>query len=137
MTLPEVRKAIGDSTALFDDSGLTDGVCGYVQSPKIPQTMSVMMVKSRVVRIEVHEPGFRAASGATIGDTEARISRLYRKDLSVEPHHYLAEIGHYMTYAPKSGPDRGYGIRFETEGEKVTSFYAGTVEAISWVEGCL
>jgi len=137
MTLPEVRQALGDSRAKFEDDGVTDGKCGYIASSVIPTGLSVMLVEGHVVRIDVYESGFRAASGAKIGYSESRISKLYRKDLTIEPHHYLAEIGHYMTYAPKSGPDRGYGVRFETDGQTVSRFYAGTAEAINWVEGCL
>jgi len=29
-----------------------------------------------------------------------------------------------------------YGIRFETDAGKITTFYAGSYEAIRYVEGC-
>jgi hypothetical protein len=34
-------------------------------------------------------------------------------------------------------PDRRSGIRFATDHGKVTNFYAGTAQAIQYIEGCL
>ena len=33
--------------------------------------------------------------------------------------------------------DRHYGIRFETDGERVTEYYVGTAEAVQFIEDCL
>jgi hypothetical protein len=39
---------------------------------------------------------------------------------------------HYLTIR---SDDRHYGVRFETDQGKITMFYAGTYEAIQYVEG--
>jgi len=52
--------------------------------------------------------------------------------MKVTPHQYL-DTGHYLTV--RSAHSR-YGVRFETDKGKITEFYAGTYEAIQYVEGC-
>ncbi len=46
---------------------------------------------------------------------------------------FLEAKGRYLTLMSS---DRKYGIRFETEDGTVTRYYAGTAEAISFIEGC-
>jgi hypothetical protein len=41
-----------------------------------------------------------------------------------------------MNYSPASAAEREYGIVFETDGAKVTSFRTGTLAAIALAEGC-
>lgn len=69
------------------------------------------------------------SEGVQVGDSEEHVKQVYGSGLKVEPHHYTD--GHYLTL--RSG---NYGIRFETEKRKVSTFYAGTFEAIQYVEGC-
>ena len=95
-----------------------------------------MFVKGRVVRVDVTKVGIRTASGAGVGDTENKIKQSYPGRITIEAHHYLPEKGHYLDYSPKDTVERKYGIVFETDGEKVTSFRAGTQAAIALVEGC-
>jgi hypothetical protein len=52
--------------------------------------------------------------------------------LQVEPHKYV-DNGRYLT---AKSADGHYGIRFETENGKVTSYYAGRYSSIQYVEGC-
>ena len=77
----------------------------------------------------------RTVSGAGVGDTEEKIKKLYPAQITIEPHHYDPEKGHYLNYWPKDGKHE-YGMVFETDGEKVTSFRVGTNAAIALVEGC-
>ena len=93
-----------------------------------------MFSQGRVVRFDVDQLGIRTEAGAGIGDTESRIKELYRGHILIEPHHY-DDNGHYLHYAA-GNRDHGFGIIFETDGTRVTSFRAGTEAAISLVEGC-
>lgn len=136
MTLPEVRKAIGDSTALLVNEHSLDRDCAYLTTSAVPDGISVMFNKGRVVRIDVDKAGLRTKSGVTIGDPESRLTSLYPKDLRTEPHFYDAEYGHHVTYAPQTGPNRGYGIRFDTHRGRIESIFAGSVTALPRVEGC-
>ena len=57
----------------------------------------------------------------------------YGTGLKVEPHQYIDD-GHYLTIRSRDGR---YGMSFETERGKITSFYGGRFEAVQYVEGCL
>lgn len=109
--------------------------CAYLESKSIPEHLGIMIARGRVVRIDVFAPGISTRNGASVGDTEERIKQLYPGQITVEPHHYLAESGHYLNYFPGK-PKRAYGMVFETDGNIVTSFRVGTREAIALVEGC-
>jgi len=94
-----------------------------------------MFAKGRVVRVDVFAAGF-GLRAAWSRDTEDKIKELLRRPDQDEPHHYLPETGHYLNYSPANSAERGYGMVFETEDGKITSFRAGTRRAIALVEGC-
>jgi len=52
--------------------------------------------------------------------------------MKVTGHQYI-DTGHYLTVRSADGR---YGIRFETDKGKIIEYYAGTYEAIQYVEGC-
>jgi hypothetical protein len=137
MTLSEVRRVLGDRAAHLEGNTpeVALDVCAYLESKAIPEHLGFMFARGRVVRVDVSGTGVRTASGAGVGDTEERIKRLYPAQITVEPHHYDPEKGHYLNYWPKDAK-REYGMVFETDGEKVTSFRVGTSAAIALVEGC-
>lgn len=94
-----------------------------------------MFASRRLIRIDVYDPRIRTSAGAGIGDPEARIQKLYPGRMKVEPHHYV-DGGHYLQYLPTGNPNQTLGMIFETDGQSVTSFRVGTLEAIALVEGC-
>jgi len=54
--------------------------------------------------------------------------------MKVSRHAYTGEEGgHYLTFRSSDGR---YGIRFETDQGKITTFYAGSYAAIQYIEGC-
>jgi hypothetical protein len=136
MTLPQVRGVIQDPKAELEsiDSGDTSG-CTYLRSDVLSQDLGVMFFHRRVVRIDINGPSIRTASGAGVGDTEDGVKSLYSGLITVQPHHYI-ENGHYLNYKPRDPAQQKYGMVFETENGKVTSFRTGTHEAIALVEGC-
>lgn len=137
MPLAEVRRVLGNPQARLETSmpGQSPEECSYVRSSALPEGIGVMFAGGRVVRIDVFGPNIRTASGAGIGDTEEKIKSLYPDRISVGPHKYEPE-GHYLKFLPADAADQGYGIIFETDGKKVTSFRTGTRTAIALVEGC-
>ena len=137
MTLSEARRVLEDRAAHLEGNApeVALDACAYLQSKSIPEHIGFMFAKGRVVRIDVYGAGIRAASGAGAGDTEEKIKQLYPGQITIEPHHYNSEKGHYLNYFPKDAK-REYGIVFETDGERVTSFRAGMSAAIALVEGC-
>jgi hypothetical protein len=100
----------------------------------IPDGVSVMVVNGKVARIDVDTGSVTTEDGAKIGDTEDRLKTIYNGDLQVEPHKYI-DGGHYMTVLGDSA-SAGKAIVFETDGKHVTSFRAGRLPEVKWVEGC-
>lgn len=100
----------------------------------IPFGVGVMVVKGKVVRIDVDTGTVTTEEGAKIGDTEDRIKSLYGDELKVEPHKYI-EGGHYMTVLGDSA-SAGKALVFETDGKRVTMFRGGRLPEVKWVEGC-
>jgi hypothetical protein len=100
----------------------------------IPDGVSVMVVNGKIARIDVDTGSVTTEDGAKIGDTEDRLRSIYNGDLRVEPHKYI-EGGHYMTVLGDS-TSAGKAIVFETDGKRVTSFRAGRLPEVKWIEGC-
>lgn len=126
MRLQQLNVALGEKFAMPKDK--EDQGCFYVASTKHPQ-VSFMIENRRLVRFDVDGSGIATKDGVQAGDSEERVKQVYGSRLKIEPHHYTD--GHYLTVR-----DGNYGIRFETDGGKVTTFYAGRFGAIQYVEGC-
>lgn len=91
-----------------------------------------MIEDSKLVRVDVEAPGISTVTGIQVGDAEARVRRVYGSRVKVTEHKYI-DTGHYLTVRSADG---ALGVRFETDKGKITTFYAGTYEAIQYVEGC-
>lgn len=113
--------------------GPDDEECRYVTAKTLPEGVSIMISHGRVVRIDVHAPGIATVSGAQVGMPERELRRLYPDQLADEPHKYAGPEGRYLTLRSSDGKR---GIRFETDGQIVTGFHAGTAKSIEFVEGC-
>jgi len=100
----------------------------------IPDGVSVMVVQGKVARIDVDTGSVTTEDGAKIGDTEDTINKIYDGDVQSEPHKFIAG-GHYMVVTGDS-TSLGKAIVFETDGQRVTSFRAGRLPEVKWVEGC-
>jgi hypothetical protein len=100
----------------------------------VPDNVGVMIVRGKVARIDVDTGSVTTEDGAKIGDTEEKIRSIYNGDVQVEPHKYVTG-GHYMIVMGDSA-SAGKAIVFETNGKVVTSFRAGRLPEVKWVEGC-
>lgn len=120
--LPETQDASEDS-------------CRYIEAgPRWPGT-GIMMLDGRVARIDVTKRGIETLSGAAVGDLVSKVHSIYGGRLRASDHDFGSGEG--MQYLTMFSGDRHYGIRFETDGERVTEFYVGTSEAVQFIEGCL
>lgn len=128
MTLSELNVALHEKFAMPPDKD--DQGCFYVK-PTRQNQVSFMIESGHLVRIDVDKVGIPTTEGVQVGDSEERAKQVYGSRMRVEPHHYTN--GHYLTVRSLDGKS---GIRFETENGKVETFYAGTFEAIQYVEGC-
>lgn len=111
----------------------SEAACHYVRSKSLPEGVSIMIRNGRVARVDVNAPGIATLSGAQIGMSERELKNRYRNRLAEAPHKYAWPEGRYLTL---HSSDRTRAIRFETDGEVVTGFYAGTAESIQLAEGC-
>ena len=128
MSLTELRTALHQN--LSEQESGSDS-CFYVRAPSLDH-VSFMIEDGKLVRIDVDAPGVATSSGIQVGDSEAHAWQIYGAKLKVTEHKYV-DTGHYLTVRSADGR---YGVRFETDKGKVTSFYAGKYDAIQYVEGC-
>lgn len=145
MSLDQVRRVLGDpgaslAQALSQTQKLPrepdTSPCAYLVTRKAPSQIRLMFGHRNLVRIDVVKPGIRTASGAQVGDAEARILELYGGRIAVTPHKYGPEGAHYLTFTPADLNDRDYRMLFETDAGRVTQFRVGLREAVAQVEGC-
>lgn len=132
MSVAEAAQALG---LKLEPLGLLDEpICYYAAPDPAIDGLTLMISKDRVVRFDVDKPGVVTKSGLGIGDTEAHILEVLGKDaVEVTPHKYTGPQGHYLTVW---SADRKFALRFETDGAKVTRFYAGRLPEATYVEGC-
>lgn len=107
--------------------------CFYASVRGLPKSASLMFLNGRLARIDVFQPGLLTASGAGVGTSEVQLKRTYGARPRQEPHAHTGPEGHYFTLY---SPDGKLGVRFETDGARVTGYYSGTSEAIQYIEGC-
>jgi urease beta subunit len=130
MSLSELNVALHESFSMPEDKD--EQACFYVEHGKYPG-VAFMIQEGHVTRVDVDRPGVSTAEGIKIGDSESRAIQVYGNKLKVDPHHYTAPEGHYLTVLSSN---RRYGVRFETDEGKIVRFYAGQQQAIALVEGC-
>lgn len=131
MTLAQVRQVLHEPLSAGDRDDLK-GDCFYAESKAHPH-LGFMIIDGKFVRADVDKPGISTPEGIQVGDSEAKVRKIYGKSVETEPHKYFDD-GHYLTVNTSDGR---YGTRFETERGKVINFYAGDADAIQYVEGCL
>lgn len=128
-----LARALG-APLVHADPNMEEAGCYYAVGHGLPASVILMMLEGRLARIDVGEPGVTTVSGVGVGTLEADAKRIYGARIVQSPHAYDEPDGHYLTLL---SPDRATGIRFETDGTVVTRFYAGSAEAIRYIEGCL
>jgi hypothetical protein len=128
MTLAQLSAALHQELAADerDEQG-----CFYI-NPRGHDHVSFMIIDGHVARVEVGAPGIKTTTGIQVGDSEAQVRKVYGARMKVDSHQYI-EGGHYLTVRSADGR---YGVRFEADKGKIIEFYAGTYEAIQYVEGC-
>lgn len=132
MTLKEL-KALFSKVEEQDAGAGTE--CFYAVPKGVPKGISFMITGGKVARIDVDSANYSSMSGAKVGQTEKQVSKLYNGKLEVAPHHY-DEKGHYLTFVPKDSKDKNFRMVFETDGKTVTTFRAGKLPEVEYVEGC-
>jgi hypothetical protein len=130
MTLPQASRALG--VRVTRDAGYEGDDCYYATPKGAFKGVAFMMAGARVVRIDVESGNYTTDKGAKIGDSEARIKRLYKGGYKVSKHKYF-DAGRYIEIEIKGGR---YSIIFETDGRRVTTYRVGRPEQVGYVERC-
>jgi hypothetical protein len=122
-------------TRIPDTQDESEDACRMIEAgPRWPGT-AVMLLDGRVARIDVSQRGIPTLSGANVGDLVSKVHDIYGNRLRASDHDFGAGEG--MQYLTMFSGDHRYGIRFETDGERVTEYYVGTAEAVRFIEDCL
>ncbi|MDQ3713617.1 MAG: hypothetical protein M3388_15530 [Acidobacteriota bacterium] len=130
MTLSQAAKALG--VRVTRDAGYDGGDCYYASPKRGFKDIAFMMSGRRIARIDINSKEYATDKGAKIGDTEARIKRLYKGKYKIYQHKYV-DYGHYIEVGMKGGK---YSIIFETDGKRVVTYRLGKPEQVGYVEGC-
>jgi hypothetical protein len=126
MTVSKASKALGVRLTTIEQ-----GDCRYYEAKGVFKDIGFMVNDGTIARFDVSNRGFATDRGAKVGDTEARIKRLYKGMYKVYKHFYTD--GHYISVMMQGGK---YFIIFETDGKRVTGFQAGRSPEVGYVEGC-
>jgi hypothetical protein len=130
MSVEQAAQALG--TKLVAEGPVDDPECHYVRPDPEVEGLWFMVSNDHVVRIEVTAAGITTKSGLGVGDSEDRVKEQL-PSVEVMPHKYVAPDGNYLTVW---SANHKAAVRFETLQGKVTSFYAGQVPQVEYVEGC-
>jgi hypothetical protein len=126
MTVSKASKALGVRLVTTEQ-----GDCRYFEAKPGFKDIGFMVNDGTIARFDVSERGIATDKGAKIGDSEARIKRLYKGLYKVSKHFYTD--GHNIEVKMKGGK---FSIIFETDGKHVTYIRAGRSPEIQLVEGC-
>lgn len=130
MTLSQASRALG--VRVTRDAGYDGDDCYYATPKGDFKGIALMMNGTRVVRIDVESGNYTTDRGAKIGDSEARIKRLYKGVYKVSRHKYF-DAGRYIEVEIEGGR---YRIIFETDGKSVKTYRVGRPEQVGYVERC-
>jgi hypothetical protein len=128
MTLAQLSAALHQEMAADERD---EQSCFYINA-RGHDSVSFMIIDGHMARVEVGAPGVKTSTGIQVGDSEGQVRKIYGARMKVTAHQYI-DTGHYLTVRSADGR---YGIRFETDEGKITTFYAGKYDAIQYVEGC-
>ncbi|MHA6205806.1 hypothetical protein ACXU4B_15375 [Dyella soli] len=133
MSRHELESALGTALKSIDPDTDSEG-CRYVAPSHGHDGISFMLINGHLARIDVQSDQVMTLTGAHIGATQQEVLDRYPGRVEISPHAYTEPDGTYLTIY---SPDKRHGIRFETYHGRATTFYAGTADAIQYIEGCL
>ena len=115
-----------------------DDFCSYLLTEPVIDNVGFMMTDGIIRRVDVF-PGSSVTtrSGAKIGMTEAEIKGMFGDKIETSGHPYVAG-GKYLIFVPVDEQDKNFRVIFETDANGiVTSYRAGRLPEVGWIEGCL
>ncbi len=132
MSIAEASEALVSPVSIPSGTDSTGCATGGWKSK--PDGVSLMIEGLRVVRVDVTSVGIATTEGARVGDSEARIRKLYGARVSESPHKYTN--GKYLTVTPLAATDSAFRLIFEIGNGRVTRYRSGIRPQVEYVEGC-
>lgn len=135
MTLEEAATALGLSLVPIGRN--LSGECAYYQPDTQAQTLGLMVVDGRVIRVDVWQGSTLATvSGVAIGASEKDVLATYPDQIEVTPNLYTQ--GKFLTLVPDDVELSLYRLVFETDAQgKVVQYRTGQFPAVTWPDGCI
>ncbi|WAN69853.1 GerMN domain-containing protein [Moorena producens JHB] len=135
MTLEEASQAGKVKLLPEDASSRRDYGC-LISQPEGIENLWFMAIEGKIARVDTRSPQISTISGIKVGDKLEKVMSVYGNKIELEPHQYVPG-GKYATFVPTDSSDKNYRLIFETNPEgKVTTFRAGKLPEVAWVEGC-
>lgn len=134
MNPQEANIAAGFGLAI---SNFADDACYFLSPEPVLDNMGFMVSEGTIARVDVFAGSdVTTRSGAKIGMTEAQIIGLFGDKIDTRGHPYDS-AGKYLVFVPVDEVDKNFRVIFETDGSGVvTSYRAGRLPEVDWIEGC-
>ncbi len=124
MTEADVEAATGRNIEL---SGPNGSAC---TTASLGGRSYLLFAKGRLRRVTVASKKYATKKGVSVGDPQETIGEVYGAKAKRSPHTYEPK-GFYFDII---GPRRG--LRFETDGKRITQIHGGRKPELTYVEGC-
>lgn len=133
MTPQEANAAAGYDLAV----NFFETNCYHLGAEPVLPGVSFMVSEGTIARVEVTAGPVTTRSGARIGMSESEIRNLFPGQIEEAPHEYVTG-GKYLIFVPVDAADQNFRVVWETnEDGIVTSYRAGRLPEVLYVEGCL
>lgn len=134
MNPQEANIAAGYGLAI---TSFSEEECYYLGTEPVVAGVGFMVSDGTIARVDVFPDGaVTTRSGARVGSTEAEIIGLFGAKIQTEQHPYDA-AGKYLIFVPVDEVDKNFRVVFETNADGiVTSYRAGRLPEVLWIEGC-
>ncbi len=132
MSVKEAQRAL--KTPLLGDNDVPGQECYFVRPKRGHKGVSFMVENGVITHAEVHdvnESRVATNTGIRLGDSAAKVKKIYGKRIEVMEHVYYPGDFYYFVW--EAGKKRG--IKFEMVGGRVLAIYGGS-KSIMFVEGC-
>lgn len=133
MTPSEASTGLGIALISGNPPDEDDTACHYVYPRGEFGDIGFMVENGRITRIDVYSKIIAASGNIHVGDSESLIRKNYPGKIKEEIHPYIGEQGKYLILELKPG----YAYVFETDSGRITTFRAGKLDSVKYIEGCL
>ncbi len=105
--------------------------CDFVHPQRGHKGLSFMVEHGVITHVQAHDKHVATDSGVRVGDSAAKLKKIYGSKIEKMPHVYYPGDFYYFVW--EDGKERG--IKFEVVGNHVLAIYGGS-KSIMFVEGC-